>query len=273
MLDTYLISALLLLQTVVSFSLLAGLAYFVLLIRRSRVVRILTIMDELLDRLLENEGGPTQTRGVVSLTDEAAPSAPPGQEARSATDTDTGTPSRQYRDRLASLVAGGQAKQYLGRTLTVEQIETMSDVEIERLYSRYQSRLGAAMTKTLGVSLVKLYCSAASTWLPIDDKEELESDLQSDPFVEHALSGLCCQLYHRFGTFLAPVTAALTTAKHCVRQLPGPEIDTECCNDDDVGGGDFAVGTATSRGTKCHGHESDTTRSVGRDPAEGPQKG
>ena len=212
-------------------------------------------MAELLDidSLLEN--------------DEAEPSVPPGQAQ---TDTDMGT---QYRDRLAALVAGGQAKQYLGRTLTVEQIDTMSDGEIERLYSRYQSRLGAAMTKTLGVSLVKLYCSAASTWLPIDDKEELESDLQSDPFVEHALSGLCCQLYHRFGSFLAPVTAALTTAKHCVRQLPGPEIDThtECgCNDDDVGRGDFAVGTATSRSV---GHESDTTRSVGRDPAEGPQKG
>ena len=38
---------------------------------------------------------------------------------------------------------------------------------------------------------------------------------ESDPFVGHALSCATCELYHRYGMFLAPLTAALTTLKHC----------------------------------------------------------
>ena len=250
MLDTFFLSAVLLLQLCCTFSLLAGLVYFALLIRRSRLVRILVAMDELLDGLIDSEGEPNVSPApTTNGADDTSVSS--GQ-------TDT---TRQYRDRLASLAAGGQAKQYLGRTLTVEQIDAMSDEEIESLYSRYQSRLGAAMTKSLGLGLIKLYCSTASKWLPIDDMAEFENDLQSDPFVEHALGGICCQLYHRYGAFLAPLTAALATAKHCVRDPPVSQISASAAADD-VGRRDYAVGTATP--------EPDTTRSAGRDPAEGP---
>ena len=93
----------------------------------------------------------------------------------------------------------------------------MDEEELEKLYSRYESRLGAAMTRTLGAAALQLYTSAASMLLPIPPEEqpELLSELESDPFVEHAVSGATCELYHRFGMYLAPVTAALTTLRHC----------------------------------------------------------
>ena len=43
----------------------------------------------------------------------------------------------------------------------------------------------------------------------------LIADLEGDPFVRHALSNATCELYYRYGMFLAPLTAALTTLKHC----------------------------------------------------------
>ena len=41
------------------------------------------------------------------------------------------------------------------------------------------------------------------------------SQTETDPFVGHALSSATCELYHRYDMFLAPLTPALTTLKHC----------------------------------------------------------
>ena len=51
-------------------------------------------------------------------------------------------------------------------------------------------------------------------FLPIENQPRLIADLEGDPFVGHALSSTTCELYHRYGMFLAPLTAVLTTLKH-----------------------------------------------------------
>ena len=182
--------------------------------------RIVTMdLDEVIDDLLEaNSGavakhdtdtkyhqrraGPETTTQSVSVRGEA---------------TDTGTTNNHHRERLAALCAGGRARQYLGKALSVDQVDNMEEKEVEKLYDRYEARLGAAMTKTLGAAALQLYTSVASMLLPIPPEEqpELLSELESDPFVEHAVSSATCEMYHRFGMYLAPVTAALTTLRHC----------------------------------------------------------
>ena len=79
------------------------------------------------------------------------------------------------------------------------------------MHARYEVRLGAAMTKSLGASLVSLYASAASLLLPLPPERQpaLVADLKEDPFVSSALSTACCELYFRYGMLLAPLTAAL----------------------------------------------------------------
>ena len=73
------------------------------------------------------------------------------------------------------------------------------------------------MTKTLGSAALQLYAGVVSMFLPIPAKKQpgLIADLEGDPFVGHALSSATCELYHRYGMFLAPLTTALTTIKHC----------------------------------------------------------
>ena len=51
-------------------------------------------------------------------------------------------------------------------------------------------------------------------FVPNPDQPGLIHDLESDPFVEHALSSATCEFYHRYGTWLAPFTTALITLKH-----------------------------------------------------------
>jgi len=51
--------------------------------------------------------------------------------------------------------------------------------------------------------------------LPPSRQPELVADLEQDPFLSSALQSACCELYYRYGMYLAPLAAALTTAKHC----------------------------------------------------------
>ena len=119
---------------------------------------------------------------------------------------------------LAALDAGGQAKlTFKGHLVNTERVDTMTDTEVEEVYARYEARLGAMMTKSFGASLLRLYASAASILLQLPPERQLTlvANLKKDPFVNCALSSACCVLYFRYGMFLTPLTAALTTAKHC----------------------------------------------------------
>ena len=73
------------------------------------------------------------------------------------------------------------------------------------------------MTKTLGSAALQLYAGVVSLFLvtPAENQPGLIADFEGDPCVGHALSSATCELYHRYGMFLAPLTAALTTIKHC----------------------------------------------------------
>ena len=165
-------------------------------------------LDDIIDDLLEADSSKATTSTEC-------------RHAVAEDDTDTvasnSTQVHQHRERLAALAAGGRARQYLGKVLSVDQVDNMGEDEVEKLYGRYEARLGAAMTKTLGAAALQLYTSVASMLLPIPPEEQpvLLADLEADPFVEHAVSSATCEMYHRFGMYLAPMTAALTTLRHC----------------------------------------------------------
>ena len=89
----------------------------------------------------------------------------------------------KHREKLAALLGGGQAKQYLGKVFTVDQINALGDAEIVKLYARYEVRLGAAMPKRLGAAVLQLHTVVASRFLPIENQPALVADLEADPFV------------------------------------------------------------------------------------------
>ena len=127
-------------------------------------------------------------------------------------------------------------------------VDSMGEEEVVRLYSRYEGRLGAAMTKILGAAGLQLYISVASSLLPIPREEQpkLLAELELDPFVEHALSIATCELYHCFGMYLAPLTAGLATMKHC-RFGDGACIDDTDMTTQDAGGRPDDTGTECRR--------------------------
>ena len=90
---------------------------------------------------------------------------------------------------------------------------------IDVLSNRYESVLSAQMTKSLGKSVINLYSNIASSVLGVGNQQELSTDLESDPFLNTALQRFTCDLYYRFGAFLAPVSTAVITARHYAKIL------------------------------------------------------
>lgn len=227
--------------------------------------RIVTMdLDEIIDDLLDA----TECGGAVAKHDTTSRQhqrrAGPETTTRSVSvrgeATDTGTTNNHHRERLAALCAGGRARQYLGKALSVDQVDNMEEGEVEKFYGRYEARLGAAMTKTLGTAALQLYTTVASMFLPIPPEEqpELLAELEADPFVEHAVSSATCEMYHRFGMYLAPVTAALTTLRHCRFGHGAHNMDGTYVTLEDGGRSDSCEATT---GTECHDERVD--RGVG----------
>ena len=174
--------------------------------------------DKLIDEMQSCSGGTAEkhrydrTAGDSLASPDACSGGTAGHEV-----TSQKAPDRVQNYRV-SVAAGGQAWRYWllahGKALTASHIEELDDSEIKRLYARYEARLGA---KTLGSAALQLYAGMVSMFLPIpvENKQGLIADLEGDPFVWHALCSATCELYHRYGMFLAPLTAALTKIKHC----------------------------------------------------------
>ena len=215
--------------------------------------------DELIDQLIAEDTGAVCSPRM----DQPTPGAIGTEQ-----DSSAHSVTAQQRARLAAVVAGGQAREYLGKQVTVADVEEMQEEEIAKLYRRYEARLGATMTKTLGASALQMYALAAGTILPIppENQPRLVQDLESDPFVGHALTTACCELYHRFGMYLAPLTALLTTARHC-RQIEHTKQDKQ--SDGEPGGNPCSLGAGGQSCSLSPGGDLTRWDDAGSEPREG----
>ena len=70
------------------------------------------------------------------------------------------------------------------------------------------------MVKSLGKSIINMYPMGACSALGIRNQEALSEDLENDPFLNSALQRFTCELYYRFGSFLAPLSAGIIMSRH-----------------------------------------------------------
>ena len=85
---------------------------------------------------------------------------------------------------------------------------------MDKLFSNYDAKLSGQMVKSLGKSIINMYSVRACTALGISKQDALSEDLENDPFLNSALQRFTCELYHRFGSFVAPVSVGLITSRH-----------------------------------------------------------
>ena len=118
------------------------------------------------------------------------------------------------RQKLLECVLTGNSKLYLGKVYTEEQLAKLSEEEVEKLFNNYEAKLSGQMVKSLGKSIINMYSMGACSALGITNQEALSEDLENNPFLNSALQRATCELYYRFGSFLAPLRVGIITSRH-----------------------------------------------------------
>ena len=118
------------------------------------------------------------------------------------------------KESLVILASLGTTKEYLGVEMSLEKIHKLSDKEVEKYFNRYQKVAGQKMANGLVDSAIKTATKVISCLLPIDDTEELCSDLQKDELVRRELSNIAGLLVVRGGRLVALGSALFQVARH-----------------------------------------------------------
>ena len=118
------------------------------------------------------------------------------------------------RQKLLECVLTGNSKLYLSKVYTEEQLAKLNEEEVEKLFNNYEAKLSSQMVRSLGRSIINIYSMGACAALGISDQDALSEDLENDPFLNSILQRFTCELYYRFGLFLAPLSIGIITSRH-----------------------------------------------------------
>ena len=116
--------------------------------------------------------------------------------------------------KLLECILTGNSKLYLGKVHTEDQLAKLSKEEVEKLFNNYEAKLLGQMVKSLGCSIINMYLMGACAVLGITNQDALSEDLENHPFLNSALQRATCELYYRFGSFLAPLSVGIITSRH-----------------------------------------------------------
>ena len=100
------------------------------------------------------------------------------------------------------------------KVYTEDQINKLSEEEVDKLFNKYDVKLSGQMVKSLGCSIINMYSMGACAVLGISNQDALSEDLESDPFLNSTLQRFTFELYYRFSSFLVPLNIGLITSRH-----------------------------------------------------------
>ena len=116
--------------------------------------------------------------------------------------------------KLLKCILTRNSKLYLGKVYTEEQLAKLNEEEVEILFNNYEAKLSGQIVKSLGHSIINMHSMGACSALGITNQESLNEDLEDDSFLNSALQRFTCELYYRYGSFLAPLSIGIITSRH-----------------------------------------------------------
>ena len=131
----------------------------------------------------------------------------------------SGPQSDTKHQKLLECILTRNSKLYLGKVYTEDQLAKLSEEEVEKLFSNYEAKLSGQMVRSLGHSIINMYSMGACAALGITNQDALSEDLENDPFLNSAVQRFTCELYNRFGSFLAPLSVEIITSRHYLYEL------------------------------------------------------
>ena len=131
-----------------------------------------------------------------------------------AEETPTQLGDDQLKEQLNVLVSSGKCKEMIGKELTHDQVNQLSEEDVKKYYKRYEAALAGKTTDAIADSAIKLATKLLGFALPIDDVQQLQNDLLSDYIIAQELKLSCGWLSLKCGKLMAVASGVLHVAQH-----------------------------------------------------------
>ena len=126
----------------------------------------------------------------------------------------------EKRTLLMNIVINGRCKEFLNKNFSKDQIQEMSDEDVDKYYALYNNNYASKINDTVCDDLINLTSDLLSKFLPIEDKEKLKKDLKNDYLVKDSIKSAIGSLVMQLQPFLGVVTGPF----HVVNNLQTENI-------------------------------------------------
>ena len=137
---------------------------------------------------------------------------------------------------LHDIICSGTSKQFLGRKLTLEDLDSMDDDRLLVNYKIYELNDADRIRGEFMISgIISVYSKAVNKVLPIDDVDELEDDLNNDYILTRDLKSITGAIQATCGNLMSLFSVGLTTFKHIKLECKDvTEVNPQCTDNSEV---------------------------------------
>ena len=115
---------------------------------------------------------------------------------------------------LYIIVSSGRSKEFLGKNVTVKELESMTREQIDAYYKIYELSYADKINDNIISGIIALYSRAVNKLLPIDDVEKLSEDLNNDYILTSELKNITVGVAAVCGKLLSVFSLGIITFKH-----------------------------------------------------------
>ena len=116
---------------------------------------------------------------------------------------------------LEILVATGKTKDLIGKQLTFQELDYMSEKELMKFYAIYQQNMAARVNDAVSKLFISGYSKLVSYFLPIENKDKLYDDLRNDYVLMNEIDRWVGFFSIKAGSLMALGTTGLITFNNC----------------------------------------------------------
>ena len=130
---------------------------------------------------------------------------------------------------LNSIISSGRSKEFLGRDVTLKDLDSMDEDRLDAYYKIYELNYSNKIGDHIIASIISVYAKVVNKVLPIDNVEKLQEDLNSDYILTSELKNIAGTIAGTCGKLMSLISLSFITLKHI--KVHSKELCKEQCKD------------------------------------------
>jgi len=134
--------------------------------------------------------------------------------------------SEKHKHALKIIVANGTVKDFLGKRLTYEDLDSLSPKQLKKTYELYTEKKNSMITSSLSDAFIDGFTLLVTKVVNIDDVESYRNDLKNDFLTSNGINHVVGMIAVFVGRPLGFFSTSIITAKHM--RLASPSKGKDC---------------------------------------------